>query len=114
MQIPVINNGQNFNGSLIFVDKFGKKAKPELQRSITDQLGCTVPELRNLISKKSFDLFVCRDSNDTVGINANKTYKGVMRRDINYYSLHKSTLDKIVQVAKSSINEYESYLQKHV
>ncbi len=114
MQIPAINNGQNFNGNLIFVDRFGKKAKPELQRSVIAQLGVTISELRRLIAPKQFDLFICRDSNDVISVNANKTYKGVVRRDINYYSLHKSTLDKIVQVAKSSINEYESYLQKHV
>ena len=113
MKIQTISK-LNFNGKMIIVDSFGKVANAETQRSVLAQLGSAVPELRKLIAPKPFDLFVSRRPVDYIDINANKTYAGVRRRETTPYSLHKSTLNQIVQIAKSSIQEYESFLQKHV
>ena len=81
---------------------------------VFSQLGSTVLELKSLIAPKPFDLFVSKGSTDYISVNANKTYIGVLRGDINFYSLHKSTLDKIVNVARKSVQEYEKFLQKNV
>lgn len=105
---------QNFDGKLLIVDKFGKKPSTEIQKSILAQLGSTVCDLKHLIAPKPFDLFVSRRPIDYIDISANKTFAGAARGETTVYSLHKSTLNQIVQIAKSSIEEYEKYIQKHV
>ena len=105
---------QNYTGKLVIVDKFGKEANPALKRELLSQLGSTVPELKQLISPKNFNLFISRRQIDYISINANKTYAGVARGETTFRSLHKSILNKIVEVAKSSILEYEKHMQKHV
>ena len=105
---------QNFNGNLVFVDRYGRKANPELTKALVSQLGSTVSELRSIITPKPFDLFISKDKPDYISINANKSYRGVLQGETNFYSLHKSTLNNIVQVAKNSTKEYENFLQKNV
>lgn len=105
---------QNFNGKLIFIDKYGKPADRELKYSMMSQLGEKVSELQNLIAKKPFDLFISRKTDDSIGINANKTFAGGKNKQTPFRSLHKVLLEKITQIAKISIEEYEKYLQKNV
>lgn len=112
--IGQINSTQNFNGRLLIVDKYGKIANYGIQKEVLAQLGNTAPKLKSLIAPKHFDLFISKGSTDYLSINANNSYIGVLRGDINFYSLHKSILDKIVQVARTSIQEYEKFIQKNV
>lgn len=107
-------SSQNFNGNLVFVDKYGRKADAVLTKEILSQLGSAYNELKILILPKPFDLFISKSKIDYIDVNANKTYKNIHKDRRNFYSLHKSTLNKIVQVAKTSIKEYESFLQKNV
>lgn len=102
----------SFNGKIVFIDNFGKVATGDYQRNLIAQLGSAMPELRRIITPKPFDLFITRRGNDYIGVNANKTYRGVLRGDIDFRSIHKSTLNNIVEVAKSSISDYEKFAQK--
>ncbi len=101
-----------FNGKLVFVDSFGKNATGDYQRGLIAQLGSTVPELRRVIAPKNFDLFISRKGHDYIGVNANKTYRGVVRGDVDFRSVHKSMLNSIVEIAKSSVSDYEKFAQK--
>ena len=108
MELNIISS-QIFTGSLVFIDRNGKKAAGKTKADFIARLGVTVPQLRALIVQKPFDLFVSQKGNDYIGINANKTYNGVARKNIQFFALHKSMLDKIVETAKKSIEEYEKF-----
>lgn len=103
-----------FEGKVVIVDSCGKKADNVLQKQIVAQLGSTVFELQDLIRPKTFDIFISKNGNDYIGVNANKTYAGIIRGETDYKSVHKSLLNTVIAVAKESISEYESFMQKNV
>ena len=113
MNIKKIDNIK-FKGSVVIVDEYGRKATPVLQRALTARLGTTIYDLQEIIKPKPFDLFISPKGHDNIGVNANKVYAGVLRGETDYKFVHKSVLDRIIEVAKTSIAEYENFMQKNV
>ena len=103
----------NFEGKVVIVNPRGKLADAVEQKRIIAQLGSVYFDLLGLIRPKPYNLFILRKG-DFVEINANTTYNGVSRGDTDRKSLHKSILDKIVSVARISMEEYEKFMQKNI
>lgn len=103
---------QSFEGRLVFIDKSGNIATGQTQRELISRLGTTVSQLRGLIAPKPFDLFISQKGADYTGVNANKTFRGVLRCDTEFRALHKTMLNNIIQTAKKSIEEYEKFTHK--
>ena len=54
-------SSQNFKGSVIFIDRYGKVANKTMRDELT-KLGANLPKLDEIVSKKSYDLYISEKS----------------------------------------------------
>ena len=102
-------SSQNFSGNVVFIDRYGKVANKAMREELT-KLGADLPKLDDIVSKKSYDLFIAeKDAKDSwlLNISTHKEPKGVRK-----YYIAKTLSYYLTEAAQEVMEAYEGLAKK--